>query len=78
MPNMKNTICSLLSLFLLPLPISKVTATQTINEAILFKPEKVFDGQSMHTDWVVLVQNQQIMMAGTMPATLPLTQKLSN
>lgn len=73
---MKNTICSLLSLFLLPLSISKVTATQTINEAILFKPEKVFDGQSMHTDWVVLVQNQQIMMAGTMPATLPLNTKI--
>jgi imidazolonepropionase-like amidohydrolase len=33
---------------------------------ILFKPDRVFDGVNMHSDWVVLVKNNKIVEAGAM------------
>ena len=38
---------------------------------ILLKPARVFDGEQMHTDWVVLVQNDTIVQAGPMRFKLP-------
>ena len=38
---------------------------------ILLKPEKVFDGEQMHTGWVVLVKNNKIEQGGEMLFKLP-------
>jgi len=38
---------------------------------ILLKPARVFDGEQMHTDWVVLVQKDTIVQAGPMRFKLP-------
>ncbi|MEJ7912987.1 MAG: amidohydrolase family protein [Chitinophagaceae bacterium] len=46
--------------------ISAVVAAQTENSYLL-KPDRVFDGQSMHAGWVVLVTGSKIEKAG--PAT---------
>ncbi len=40
--------------------------TNQITSSILLKPDRVFDGQQMHSDWVVLVQNNRIVEAGDM------------
>ncbi len=37
----------------------------------LLKPDKVFDGEEMHSDWVVLVKGNQIEAAGPMRFKLP-------
>lgn len=38
---------------------------------ILLKPDKVFDGEQLHTGWVVLVKNNYIEAAGAMNFKLP-------
>ncbi|MFZ6819771.1 amidohydrolase family protein [Undibacterium sp. Ji22W] len=43
-----------------------VSAASAADISILLKPERVFDGQQMHTDWVVLVKNNKIVEAGAM------------
>jgi imidazolonepropionase-like amidohydrolase len=37
----------------------------------LFKPSRVFDGETMHNDWVVLVRGNKIEQAGSMTFKLP-------
>lgn len=37
----------------------------------LFRPERVFDGEAMHTNWVVLVKGNRIEQAGPMTFKLP-------
>lgn len=44
---------------------------QIKDQYILLKPDRVFDGDSMHTGWVVLVKNNQIEAAGPMQFKLP-------
>ena len=51
--------------------LSNALFAQTTPTFTLFKPDRVFDGQSMHTNWVVLVKNNRIVMAGAMPTSLP-------
>src|SRR5258708_5341646 len=42
-----------------------ISATaQRTDTAILLKPDRVFDGESFHTNWVVLVQKNMIIAAG--------------
>ena len=43
---------------------------------ILLKPARVFDGEQMHTDWVVLVQHDTIVQAGPMRFKLPADTKI--
>ena len=38
---------------------------------MLLKPDRVFDGENMHTGWVVLVKNDSIAVAGPMQFNLP-------
>src|SRR5215203_58140 len=38
---------------------------------ILLKPDRVFDGEKMHTGWIVLVKNNIIEQAGAMTFKLP-------
>ncbi len=44
---------------------------QVKDQYILLKPDRVFDGDSMHTGWVVLVKNNLVEAAGPMQFKLP-------
>jgi imidazolonepropionase-like amidohydrolase len=44
---------------------------QQPDKYILLKPDRVFDGGQMHSDWVVLVRNNKIENAGAMNFKLP-------
>ena len=44
---------------------------QSADKYILLKPDRVFDGEQMHSDWVVLVKNNKIEEAGSMKFKLP-------
>jgi len=44
---------------------------QQTDRYILLKPDRVFDGAQMHTDWVVLIKNNKIEEAGSMKFKLP-------
>ena len=44
---------------------------QVNDKYILLKPDRVFDGEQMHTDWVVLIKNNLIEAAGPMKFKLP-------
>lgn len=44
---------------------------QNSNHYVLLKPDRVFDGESMHEGWVVLVNNDIIEQAGPMSFKLP-------
>lgn len=46
-------------------------AAQSKDKYILLKPDRVFDGEKMHTGWVVLVKNDSILQAGEMTFKLP-------
>ncbi len=45
--------------------------SQQKEKYILLKPERVFDGEQMHTGWVILVKNNKIEQAGEMRFKLP-------
>ena len=45
--------------------------SQQKEKYILLKPERVFDGEQMHTGWVVLVKDNKIEQAGEMRFKLP-------
>src|SRR6476646_297677 len=63
MDNLLLTFCfSLLTFF---------SNAQQSDKYILLKPDRVFDGEQMHTDWVVLVKNNKIAEAGSMKFKLP-------
>ena len=44
---------------------------QQSDKYVLLKPDRVFDGEQMHADWVVLVKNNKIEDAGSMKFKLP-------
>ena len=45
--------------------------SQQTDKYILLKPDRVFDGETMHTGWTVLVKNNKIEQAGSMMFKLP-------
>lgn len=47
------------------------TQAQQKDKFILLKPDRVFDGNEMHSGWIVLVKNDTIVQAGTMLFKLP-------
>jgi imidazolonepropionase-like amidohydrolase len=57
--------CTLFLLFAI-----KINAQQKDNYTLL-QPARVFDGETMHEGWVVLVKNDTIQMAGSMTFKLP-------
>ena len=57
--------------FVVWLLISTTCFAQTTDKYILLKPDRVFDGEQMHTGWVVLIKNNRIEQAGTMTFKLP-------
>lgn len=63
---MKNHFVFLFSFFIFHSSFGQIT-----DKYILLKPDRVFDGEQMHTDWIVLVKNNKIEAAGTMQFKLP-------
>ena len=57
--------------FLLGIAMGVQAQSQYNDKYILLKPDKVFDGETMHTGWVVLVKNNRIEEAGSMTFKLP-------
>jgi imidazolonepropionase-like amidohydrolase len=47
------------------------SSAQQPDKYIVLKPDRVFDGEQMHTDWVVLIKNNRIEEAGSMKFKLP-------
>ena len=58
-------------LFLLTCLFCGYVHTQPADKYILLKPDRVFDGEQMHTGWVVLVKNNKVEEAGSMSFKLP-------
>jgi imidazolonepropionase-like amidohydrolase len=57
--------------FLLLLFATILVNAQNSDQYILLKPDRVFDGEQMHTGWIVLVKNNRIEAAGDMQFKLP-------
>ncbi len=51
--------------------VAIVSTAQQPDKYILLKPDRVFDGETMQTGWVVLVKNNKIEQAGAMMFKLP-------
>ena len=68
---MKKLFAFSLFFFILLLSLPKDSFGQQTDKYILLKPDRVFDGEQMHTDWVVLVKNNKIEEAGSMKFKLP-------
>lgn len=58
-------------LFVISLQLSLFALAQNPDKYTLLKPDRVFDGEAMHTGWVVVVKNDSIMQAGPMQFKLP-------
>ncbi len=53
-----------------------ITSFSQTDSLFLLKPDKVFDGETMHTAWVVLIHGNKIEEAGAMTFTLPANTKV--
>lgn len=64
--------------FLLPafLLLLSLCHAQQSDKYTLLKPDRVFDGENMHTGWVVLVKNDTIIQVGEMRFKLPALTEL--
>src|SRR5215813_8735401 len=56
--------------------LSSLAYSQTKDTYILLKPDRVFDGEKMQTNWIVLVKNNFIEAAGEMRFKLPADTKV--
>jgi len=50
--------------------------SQSADKYILLKPDRVFDGNDIHTGWVVLIKNNKIEQTGSMDFKLPAGTKI--
>ena len=57
--------------FLLTVIFFTTSYSQQTDKYILLKPDRVFDGEQMHTGWIVLIKNNRIAEAGSMQFKLP-------
>jgi imidazolonepropionase-like amidohydrolase len=55
--------------------LSSVSFSQ-VDSFYLLKPDRVFDGEAMHNDWVVLVKGNKIEQAGSMSFKLPANTRI--
>ncbi|HET6995879.1 MAG TPA: amidohydrolase family protein [Chitinophagaceae bacterium] len=60
-----------ISLVLIAFLFCQLSQAQSSGKYILLKPDRVFDGEEMHSGWVVLVKNDSIVQAGNMSFKLP-------
>ena len=63
-------------LFFTFLVLSLFASAQQSDSFYLLKPARVFDGETMQTDWVVLVKGNKIEAAGPMRFKLPATTRV--
>jgi imidazolonepropionase-like amidohydrolase len=56
--------------------LSSFAALSQTDSFYLLKPDRVFDGETMHNNWVVLVQGNKIEAAGTMNFKLPANTRI--
>lgn len=66
----RNSLVALICLF------ANIIFAQDKSGFTLLKPARVFDGEQMHSDWVVLVQSDTIVQAGPMRFKLPADTKI--
>ena len=59
------------ALTVLSLVTGLIIYSQTSVKYTLIKPARVFDGENMHNDWIVVVKNDSILAAGNMRFKLP-------
>jgi len=57
--------------FIFPLLLTCFCSFAQTDSFYLFKPDRVFDGQEMHTGWTVLVKGDTIVAAGAITFKLP-------
>ena len=60
-----------ISFLIFAFSIAAILNGQQADKYILLKPDRVFDGESMQTGWVVLLKNNKIEQAGSMMFKLP-------
>src|SRR6188474_2706352 len=60
-----------ISFFIFSFLIATISFAQQADKYILLKPDRVFDGETMQTGWVVLVKNNKIEQTGSMMFKLP-------
>ena len=60
----------------LPLFFICISSFSQADSFYLLKPDRVFDGETMHTDWVVLVRGNSIEEAGAMMFKLPANTRI--
>jgi imidazolonepropionase-like amidohydrolase len=58
-------------LFLFVLQLSTLIIKAQIDSFYLLKPDRVFDGEQMHDDWIVLIKGNKIEAVGNMNFKLP-------
>ncbi|GAA4731852.1 metal-dependent hydrolase family protein [Flavisolibacter ginsenosidimutans] len=56
--------------------LSSLTLFAQTDSFTLLKPDRVFDGEAMHTGWIVLVHNNAIEAAGDMKFKLPANTRI--
>ena len=69
-------LSSMKTTFLFPLLLLSFLSFAQTDSFYLLKPDRVFDGEQMHNDWVVLVKGNKIEAAGTMNFKLPATTRI--
>jgi imidazolonepropionase-like amidohydrolase len=62
--------------FLLSFLLSVSSSFAQSDSFYLFKPERVFDGEQMHSDWIVLVKGKKIEACGAMTFKLPANTRI--
>lgn len=63
-------------IFLILISLWGIAAYSQNDSFYLLKPDRVFDGETMHNDWIVLVKGNMIQAAGTMNFKLPATTRI--
>ena len=64
------------SLFSTAILFCACSFAQQSDKYILLKPARVFDGETMHENWVVLIRNNKIEQAGSMTFKLPASTQI--
>jgi imidazolonepropionase-like amidohydrolase len=64
------------TVFIFTLLLLSLTTFSQTDSFYLLKPDRVFDGEQMHNDWVVLVKGNTIEAAGSMNFKLPANTRI--
>ena len=62
--------------FLFAYILVSFTAFSQTDSFYLLRPDRVFDGEQMHNDWIVLVKENKIEAAGSITFKLPANTRI--